>query len=165
MRPCITSELPLAIVALRVLPQIHPHPGHTVENNLLVAGGCQSGSLCKLGGFVEAFCGAGHGCSLAVPGTEKKRPLLLGENHSYPMPSAPHDFAAPLENFRPNEEGETVRYTYRAFDFEGRPGFRHVTNDAIDSSRGAEHNRPPFNGAKPRASALLAHQSSVYSMR
>jgi len=65
--------------------------------------------------------------------------------------------AISLDNFWSNKEREIVGYADRTFDLQGRPGLRHVADDAIDRCGGAENDRPSFDGAKSRTAALLGH--------
>lgn len=69
--------------------------------------------------------------------------------------------AASLDNFRSDQECEVVGYAGWGFDFEARPSVRHVSDDAVNRSGGAEHDRAAFDSAMSWTAPLLGHAQSM----
>jgi hypothetical protein len=59
-RDMMKGDCPFGLDALGILREVHPHPGHSIKQELPVGGRRQTSSLCKLSGFVEALCGSLH---------------------------------------------------------------------------------------------------------
>lgn len=72
---------------------------------------------------------------------------------------APNDAASAFAHFRFNDEREFVGDADR-IDDQQRSGFRHVTDDAIESGSGPKNNQSAFQRAKPRAGTMLSQFST-----